>query len=175
MSTAYYAGVVCGILAVAVIFFFLMKFRKAKGVPDAKYDERQEALRNRGYKFAYVSMVAYLALYVLLDSMEINWCVPGVGIILGILLSAVVFIIYCIYNDAYFRVSDKPKFYVILFAALGIINIGVGFVVPPLKGIEASPLLGIEDMNFVVGVFTLIIFVNVLVKLHLDKRDDEME
>lgn len=173
MSTAYYAGVVCGVLAVAVICFFLMKFRKAKGVPDARYDERQEALRNRGFKLAYISLVVYLAVYAILDSTEISWCRPGAGLFLGVLLSVMIFIIYCIYNDAYFRVSDKPGFYVILFAALGIVNILVGFVVPPLKGIEASPLLGLEDINFVVGVFTLIVFINVLVKLHLDKRADE--
>lgn len=175
MSTAYIAGVICGVLAVAVVCWFLMKLRKEKGVPDAEYDERQEALRGKGYKLAYISLAAYLAAYALLESMEIYWCKPTAGLFLGILFSAAVFVIYCIYNDAYFRVSDKPGFYVILFAALGVVNILVGLVVPPLKGIEASPLIGLEDVNFIVGVFVLIIFINVLIKLQLDKRTDEME
>jgi len=47
-----------------------------------------------------------------------------------------------------------------------------GLVVPGIKGLEKDPLLGIEDVNFMVAGFIFIIFINVLVKLWLDKRQE---
>lgn len=179
MSKAYIAGIVCGLVLVAVVGFiigFARGFaRKKRQQSTAEYDERQEAVRGRGFKYGYVSLVAYLAVYALQDALEIYWCRLGAGLFLGFLLSVTVFVIYCIYKDAYFRVSDRPGFYAVLCALLAAANLVCGLVVPGLKGIEKEPMLGIEDINFMVAGFVFIIFINVLVKLWLDKRAEEME
>lgn len=175
MSFAYYAGVVCGIAVVALVGFIIGFAVKKKQKAPAEYDERQEAVRGRGFKYGYVALAAFLAVYILLDALEVYWCHTGAGLLLGIFISLTVFVVYCIYKDAYFTVSDRPGFYVILFAVLSAVNLGCGLVVPGLKGLEKDPLLGIEDINFMVAGFLFIIFINVLVKLYIDKRAGEME
>lgn len=177
MSEAFIVGLFCGLGLVALIGFligfFAQKARKEKGIPPAEYDERQELIRHRGYRLAYKSLIIYLLAYTVLDAFGVKWCYTWSGMFLGILFSLMVFVIYCIYKDAYFRVSDRPGFYAALFAALGAVNLVCGLVIPDMKGMERDPLLGLEDVNFVVGGFILIIFVNVLIKLHLDRRSDE--
>lgn len=175
MSKAYIAGIVCGLLLVFAVGFIIGFVKKKKQKAPAEYDERQEAVRGKGFKYGYVALVAYLAVYCLLDVLEIYWCSTGAGLFFGFLISATVFLVYCIYKDAYFTVSDKPGFYVILLAVLAAANLVCGFVVPGLKGLERDSLLGIEDINFMVAGFILIILANVLVKLHMDKRAGEME
>lgn len=175
MNFAYYAGIICGIAAVAIVGFIIGFALKKKQRAPAEYDERQEAVRGKGFKYGYVALVAYLAVYGLLDALGIYWCHTGAGLFFGFLISVTVFLVYCIYKDAYFTVSDKPGFYVILLAVLAAANLVCGFVVPGLKGLEKDPLLGIEDINFMVAGFIFIIFINVLVKLRMDKRADEME
>ncbi len=175
MNFAYYAGIICGIAAVAIVGFIIGFALKKKQRAPAEYDERQEAVRGKGFKYGYVALVAYLAVYGLLDALEIYWCHTGAGLFFGFLISVTVFLVCCIYKDAYFTVSDKPGFYVILLAVLAAANLVCGFVVPGLKGLEKDPLLGIEDINFMVAGFIFIIFINVLVKLRMDKRAEEME
>ena len=45
---------------------------------EAKYDERQTAVRGRAFKYAYGTLLAALLLYVVTDGIW-DWCVPLTG------------------------------------------------------------------------------------------------
>lgn len=178
MSASYYAGLVVGVIAAVVVCFLYAKFIKRRG-KNAGYDERQEAVRGRAYKWAFVVLVAYLAVYAWLEEVaELRWCETGAGLLVGVLLSATVFMVICIYKDAYFSVSDRPRAFVIAFGVLAAANICCGIAIrlwklPDIYSGEGSFLLSFDDVNLVVGAYLLVIWVNILVKLRLDRRETE--
>ena len=66
MSTSYAAGLAFGIVTALIIFAVIWKFSKKsmKGT----FDERQELVRGRGYKYASFSMLSLLVIDLLLES-----------------------------------------------------------------------------------------------------------
>ena len=123
MSTAYIAGIVCGVLVVALVCWLVLHINKKTGVEKKEYDERQQAIRDKGFRFAYLSLIGYMAVFAFLYSLDIIRGEMSGWLLIGVILSLLVHIVYSIYMDAYFRVSDSPKSYIILFAVLGAINI----------------------------------------------------
>lgn len=171
MNTAYIAGMVCGVLAVALVCYVVASIGKKAGKVQDEYDERQRAIRDRGFRFAYLTLIGYLAVFFFVDSLGVVWCETGGGIFLGVIVSLLVHIVYSIYNDAYFKVSDSPRRFVILFAGVGIGNILIG-IGRRIHG-DIEGLLSYGDMNLIVGVFIMVAVVNILVKMQLDKRRAE--
>ncbi len=172
MSTAYIAGIVCGVLAVFLVCWIISRINKKTGVVKKDYDERQQALRDKGFRFAYLTLIGYMVVFALLHSLEV---IPGEmsgWLFIGVIISLVVHIIYSIYNDAYFRISDSPKGYTVLFGILGLSNIVLG-VLKRINGEVEGAFPAYGDLNLVIGVMLLVISVNILIKQALDKRTEE--
>ena len=168
MNVAYIAGVMCGVLVVGIVCWLLLRSRKKGTGTNNEYDERQQAIRNECIRYAYVTLVCYLAAYLFLDSLGVKWCELGGGIFIGIVISLMVHVIYSIYKDAYFRVSDKPKSYVALFTFVGIVNLALG-ILRRVNG-DSSGLVGYGDINLIVGIMLIIVMANIFVKMRLDKK-----
>lgn len=172
MNTAYIAGIVCGLLLVLLVCWLISLKGKKTGVQKKDFDERQRAIRDRGFRLAYLTLVGYIAVYLFVESLDVVWCEAGGGLFLGALLSALVHVVYSIYNDAYFTVSESPKSYLMIFGFVSIVNIVFGILRRLNGGVEGP--LSYGDMNLMVGVFLLIVVVNVLIKIALDKRESEI-
>ena len=172
MNTAYIAGIVCGVLAVALICWIIARINKKKGNVSKEYDERQRAIRDKGFRYAYLTLVGYMLLIALLHALDVFSGDVGGWLFIGVILSLTVHVVYSIYKDAYFRVSDSPRSYIVLFGVLGPINLVVGAVKRITGEVEgAFPTYG--DLNLIVGVMVVIVAVNILIKLKLDRHSEE--
>ena len=112
MSTSYAAGLAFGIVTALIIFALIWKFSKKsmKGT----FDERQELVRGRGYKYASFTMLGLLTLDLLLESFDAFETLPvtrTLAIFLMILAGVMVYALYCIKNDSYFGVGTDTRTY----------------------------------------------------------------
>ena len=112
MSTSYAAGLAFGIVTALIIFAVVWKFSKKsmKGT----FDERQELVRGRGYKYASFTMLALLVLDLLLESFGAFETLPVtrmLAIFIMILAGVMVYALYCIKNDSYFGVGTDSRTY----------------------------------------------------------------
>ena len=172
MSTAYIAGIVCGVLAVALVCWLISHINKKTGVEKKDYDERQQAIRDKGFRFAYLTLIGYMAVFALLHSIELVSGDMGGWLLIGVIVSLLVHIIYSIYMDAYFKVSDKPKSWMVFFGFLALVNIVYG-VLARINGEVEGAFPAYGDLNLIVGAMLLIVIINILIKLRLDKRAEE--
>jgi quinol-cytochrome oxidoreductase complex cytochrome b subunit len=112
MSTSYGAGLAFGIVTALIIFALVWKFskRSMKGT----FDERQELVRGRGYKYACFTMLGLLVLNLLIESLDAFETLPvtrSLAIFIMILAGVMVYALYCIKNDSYFGVGTDTRTY----------------------------------------------------------------
>jgi len=181
MNLAYTLGFVAGIASVAVIIAIIsFLYKKKYGRKRKEYDERQEALRGKAYKYAYFTLIAYLlADGVITKGFEIRWAETITESYLGIMISVLVFAIICIKNDAYFSLTEKPGTYLVLFLVLGFVNIGVCVMRYIMHGsLITDGMLNQYAMNLFSGIMFLILAAAMAVKMfnerQLEKRDGDI-
>ena len=112
MSTSYAAGLAFGIVTALIIFALIWKFskRSLKG----SFDERQELVRGRGYKYACFTFLGLLTLDLLLESFDAFETLPvsrTLALFVIILVGVMVYALYCIKNDSYFGVGTDARTY----------------------------------------------------------------
>ena len=112
MSTSYATGLAVGIVTALIIFAVIWKFsrKSMKGT----FDERQELVRGRGYKYASFTMLGLMVLDLLLESYNAFETLPvtrTLAIFFMILAGVMVYALYCIKNDSYFGVGTDIRTY----------------------------------------------------------------
>lgn len=112
MNTSYAAGLAFGIVTALIIFALVWKFSKKclKG----KFDERQELVRGRGYKYAFFTILILLTLDLLIESFGAFETLPvtrTLAAFIIILAGVMVYALYCIKNDSYFGVGTDARTY----------------------------------------------------------------
>ena len=78
------------------------------------FDERQELVRGRGYKYACFTMLGLLVLDLLIESLDAFETLPvtrSLAIFIMILAGVMVYALYCIKNDSYFGVGTDTRTY----------------------------------------------------------------
>lgn len=91
---------------------------------EAKYDERQTAVRGRAFKLAYGTLLTALLIYVVTDGLW-HWCVPLTGCAAAIAVSLVPYIWVSIRNEAYWWAHTSRTGQYVTFALLGLMNLGL--------------------------------------------------
>lgn len=112
MSNDYAKGLVIGIIAAIALFGIIWKFNKNK--LKGQYDERQELVRGRGYKYACFTLLCLVTLGLLLESFHAFETLPltrELFLFLVILAGVMVYALYCIKNDSYFGVGMDTRTY----------------------------------------------------------------
>ena len=170
MNTAWAIGFCVGLLIVAIACTATMKLATKKGVKPAKFDERQLAARGRAFTLAYATLGIYLAVWMVLNSLELPFFATRLSVLIGGLLSVLVFAAYCIFSDAYFRTSDKPASWAGILGVIGLLNTGIG--VWHAIGAATVQERWYENNNLFVGVMIVAVFVCVLVKRGMDRRSE---
>lgn len=119
-SLLWYAGMVLvGILISIILISRNNSNKKFK----SEYDERQEVVRGRSYKWGYYTAIVLFAVFTLLDLGGIVFPVEQSVLFFGALaVSASVQVAYSLWNDAYWGINNKLRNYVVMFIVLGIIN-----------------------------------------------------
>ena len=121
-SKDYIVGFAVGLLFVAFIFFIVWKIKGAASLK-GEYDERQELVRGRGYKYALFAVMGVLALYMITEAWAGALPVPGSVIAFTtILIGAIVYALYCMKNGAFFGVNNSYKAYRIILILVVLTN-----------------------------------------------------
>ena len=112
MSTSYAAGLAVGIVTALIIFALIWKFSKKsmKGT----FDERQELVRGRGYKYACFALLILITIDLLIESFGAFETLPftrELFLFFVILAGVMVYALYCIKNDSYFGVGTDIRTY----------------------------------------------------------------
>lgn len=112
MTKDYASGLVVGIVTALIILIVVWKFNKK--TMKGKFDERQELVRGRGYKYACFTMLGLLVADLLIESYDAFEVLPvsrELYIFFMILVGVMVYALYCVRNDSYFGVGTDTRTY----------------------------------------------------------------
>ena len=169
--SSYRVGFALGILAgliLAAIIFAVKKKKRGKG----EYDERQELIRCRGYKIAYYTLMISVALVLALSAGSgIPYIETDVGFVIALMISLVVFAVYCIIKDGYFGIFDKPKSVLIELFLIGLANFIIALVNSEKWVIDGKLSMG--SINLICAITMLVVALAGFIKLLIVKREDE--
>lgn len=128
MSTSYAAGLAFGIVTALIIVALAWKI--IKKTMKGTFDERQELVRGRGYKYACFTLLGLLTLDLLLESTDIFESITvsrPLAIFFMILVGVMVYALYCIKNDSYFGVGTDARTYRAVMWVVVVCNAVSGF------------------------------------------------
>ncbi len=171
---AYKAGILVGIIVGIIIFCVLIKFMRNDGSMKADYDERQELIRGRGYKLGFFTLMLLEVAVILLK--EFYGELPldnSMEQFIVICIAVMVFVSYTIWNEGYFAINENPKKTMIAFVGVLLFNL-----FPTINAFSSG--IAIEDgkltfhaANLVCVILFFVVFVVLLIKTIVDKREEE--
>lgn len=135
-----------------------------------KYDERQIFEQCRGCKYAFFSLIAYLAVYGILDDQGIVWCQPIFGVGLGILLSLSIYLTHCVLQDAYFAIGESKPSVLIAPNVIAIPQLIFGIETITDGTIIENGLITADGLHFLLVGLILCLDLAVFLRKRLDKR-----
>jgi hypothetical protein len=124
MNNSYTTGLAFGICFALIAYVVIYKFQKEK--LSGHYDERQELIRGRAYKYALFTMIFLLLADLLADGFGLyeNTPLSHSFTSLFILMSGLlVYAVYCIKNDSYFGVGINIRAYVITISLVILLQV----------------------------------------------------
>lgn len=175
--SGYDAGRVIGISAGAAIGVLLviaiLKFSKKDGSLKCKYDERQELVRGKGFKYGFFTIVIYDACNMFYGNFLERIVMREVIMALGIFLGVVVYAGYAIWNDGYFSLNENPRRVMGSFVVLSVGNIFLGLMHIPMGDFSVGGVIGYPAVNLMVGIMILCLFGILLAKRICKKEPAE--
>ena len=94
-----FLSVAVGVAIAVVIWVVVVSLRKQRSGDAPQFDERQLAARARAYSSAFFTLLGYLAVVALLDSVaEVRWCDLYTACFLGMMLALDVFAFVAVLN-----------------------------------------------------------------------------
>ena len=135
-----------------------------------RYDERQIFEQCRGCKYAFFSLIAYLAVYGILDDQGIVWCRPIFGIALGIILSLCIYLTHCVLQDAYFAIGESKPAVLIAPNAIAISQLIIGIDSIAEGTMIENGLITADGLHFLLVGLILCLDLAVFLRKRLDKR-----
>ena len=128
MNTEYAAGIFAGIFSALLVYLIIRKITRKEKLNNNDFDERQELVRGRAYKYGFFTLVILLTL--VMAAFELGAGIPvtpGLAIFISLLISIDVYAIYSIMHDAYFGIGANRRRYSLFFLIIILINAVGGF------------------------------------------------
>ena len=166
-------GVASGIIVGLIICIFLIKYMNRDKKLKTEYDERQEAVRGKGYTFGFWGCMAGAALVMILDCGGFEIANRFVMDFFIIFVGLIVQVTYCIWNDGYYGINtNRKRFYIIsIIAAL----CNLLSVIGNIKGgsFIADGVLQDSGVNFLIVVLFIVIGVELIIKERIDHEESQ--
>ncbi len=176
MSTQASVGMAMGIMVGLVICVILFRFANTDKRIKTQYDERQEAIKGRGYKYSFYTMMLCEVALMLLHMSDIKIPVENYLLHLGvILISCLVLCLHSIWNGVYWGLNNNHKRYYIIFAIAAVLNIIPIVAAFANNSISTEGFNSIPVMNIMVIVWLAIIGIVALVKKIASSKEDAEE
>ncbi len=172
VSVAVAMGIFVGLIICVALFKFANTDKKIK----TQYDERQEAIKGRGYKYSFYTMMAVEVVLMLFQMSGINIPVENYLLQLGaILIGCLVLCVHSIWNGVYWGLNNNHKRYYIIFAIAIVLNLIPVIRVLATNSITTVGFDSLPVMNLMVIVWLAIIGISALIKKIVDAREDAQE
>ena len=183
LSIYYLLGVICGV-ATGLVFVALLVWiiRKLGGKVDLEckqgaFDERQLLARGVAYKYAFFTLMIGMMIISLMELMGVTLFMSFAGVWIVVCISIAVFATVCIMKDAYMSLYENVKGVVIMFAAIGISNLGIGInnLIGGMPLVEKG-VLSSGCVNLIVGalfVYILPVFIGRVIYNNKQLEEDE--
>ncbi len=167
-------GFFVGLLVSGILFIILFKIVKKDSFIRCRYDERQQLVRGRGFKYGFFGCMIFGMIYILSDvGLKMQYMDTSMAVFLCIMIGAVIYVVYSIWNEAYFSLNENPKRITLLLTAVGVLNI-VCSIYRIHEGLfENGVLTFINGSNLICGICILIILVVLIIKNCSDQRKAE--
>lgn len=164
-------GLVLGIILCLVVFVTANKNGKIK----TEYDERQNEIRGKGFKYAFFTALVMLGIFACLDVTEIYLPISQATIYMFIVATSVgVDAVYNILNDGYWGLNNDKKKYEIFMAIIGLFNLGWSLFMYVDGRLIVDGVLSFAAINLICGILFLVLFVAMFIK-SFSSKDDEGE
>lgn len=169
-------GVITGIILGLLICFIIFKVCNKNGKMKTEYDERQEAIRGRGFKYAAYTAWILIGIYVVLGVCDISFPVRNHVVVFTIfIISLLVQVSHAILNDSYFGSNNKIKSYIVSFAIITLINGGCTVAAALDHRLIIDGVLETPAINGELAIAFLIIGIVYIIKKVVKKEDAEEE
>lgn len=171
--SAYNIGILVGIAVALGIWAIIAAVGRKRGKP-GEFDERQQLIRGKAYQHAFIAVMLFSALYGLAVMMvEHPLMVDGLSALVAMFVGVVVFAVESIARDAFFTAKNRPKSYIILYAAVifsqlvnAVGNIREG-------GLVQDGVLTMKVLPLVCAAVFAIILVVIIVKAAQPQKEDD--
>ena len=173
-SLEYSLGFIFGVVFVSAFIVVLMLVATSRNKKIKRtYDERQELVRGKGFKYAFYTVITLNMLYgIVLIAFERLPIEASLVTFLVTICGVGVYAWYCILNDGYFAINEKRKETIVCLSAIGIFNLVIGISTMVDKGFFEDGVLTYNCMNFVCGLFMIFTTFVILIKGYMDKREE---
>ena len=162
-------GLAVGIIVGLIICVLLAKFGNKDGAVKSKYDERQEAVRGKAYRYAFYSVMIYEALMLVLEIGQITLPLPSYILhFAGIIVGCIVLAGYCIWKDVYWGLNNNRKRYAVIFLICAALN-----AIPVVPMITGKTSLDSGWLNVIVLIMMAVIGIELIIKEIMDRREAE--
>ena len=163
------------ILVVAILFLIILIGSRQNHKGGQHYDEMQLKIRASGYRIGFLVTLAGLFFLILLTEVVDSFSKlisPSFGMEIVGMTGIVVFVVYCIFKDAFYSIGENKKTYMLICVAVIICN-GIGSVRFFAEGMPAdgSPLSVSNSGNLIMGISFLIILIALIIKNAQDRRE----
>jgi len=174
MGIDFSTGLFAGILSALLIYLLVMQFIKKEKLGNNDFDERQELVRGKAYKYGFFTMIIMLLLVTAAIEFNINLPVStSLALFIALLVSIDVYAAYSIINDAYFGVGTNKMRYCIFFIIIMAVNLFAGISnLNSMAGTGRNMVLGFSDgSNLCVALAFLPLLVIMFVKIFEEKKE----
>lgn len=171
-SPEYALGLTTGIICALIILVIVWKINKK--LMKGKFDERQELVRGRGYKYACFTLLIMLALDLLAeayDFFDASVFTREIAIFFMIIIGVMVYAVYCIKNDSYFGIGTDTRTYRVVMWILivsQLIKAAIGFI-------EGVLVNGKLDFGTFSSLLFVAAFMVIMAALYVRKRQADAE
>lgn len=161
-------GIAVG-LVVCVVYFLIRRPASCN-----EYDERQHMVRGKAYQYGFLTLLCYELIYGAAYTWTLpKWCDNTTGIFTGVMLSVLVFGVYCIWKDAYMNLNQNPGCIYLLFGAMGGVNLIIAFLNLRSGEMWTEGRLNYRSTNLMLGILFVIFFFTFWIKNHRERAGEE--
>ncbi|MCR4692179.1 MAG: hypothetical protein K5739_12605 [Lachnospiraceae bacterium] len=163
-------GVAIGIMVGLIVSIFILKAINKDGKFKSKYDEMQEIVRGRAYKYGFWAIAIYeLIMCVVADPSFDLPLSPFLIHFTAIIVGVMVQVTYSIWHDAYIALNTNTGRFTAVAIFISLFNLLIAGIAMARGAMMENGQLQDPFMNLIVGVMFVIIGIELLVKNNVDK------
>ena len=168
MNVSFAAGTLVGILL--VILFALWKKRRGT---EPRYDERQVVARAKAAQLALGVLAALMLVNGFVrEILQTAWAGPFLEAGTLLMAAATVYVLRCVWTDAYFSLRERPKTWAHIFAVVMVLNAVLG-IVSILRGeMVENGLLTFRAANPMLAAMFAVLLIALALKRRKDRREE---